>query len=253
MLHRGFRWSALTATFALVLVTAGCGGSKPLNVTPSASTPAPPETPAEQLLGRVAAAKDARYAAAYTLRTKGRPDRTVTVTLAADGGWSFAVPGGAHGGRRDVTLAGTDQGVFQCTGKGCVKIAGAGKPVPRAYDVRVQRPFVDWLDVLADTRAALSVAGDTTFSVPIGDCFSVEPNAAALAPPMDAGIYCFDTDGVLTGAQFGGRSLVISAAAGKPPKTLKLPAPVIAGKALSTAPPPPKPTPIASPSPSKSR
>ncbi len=233
----------------LALAIAGCGGSAPVTAPPSSAGVAP-QTPAEELLARVAAAKDARYAATYTLRAKGKPDRTVTVTLASDGGWLFGVPGGAHGGRQDVTLAATAQGVFQCTSRGCVKIA-AGRKVPAAYDVRVQHPFTDWLDVLADTRAALSVAADTSFSVSSGDCFSVEPNAAALAPPMDAGIYCFDADGVLTGARFGGLSLVISGGAAKPPGTVKLPGPITAGRALGTAPPPPKPSPT--PSPSKSR
>ncbi|MGH3736575.1 MAG: hypothetical protein ACRDT6_13310 [Micromonosporaceae bacterium] len=236
---------------AAALALTGCGGSQPLGVAPSASTAAPPETPAEQLLGRVAAAKDARYVATYTLRRKGQPDRTVTVTLAADGGWRFDVPGGAHGGKRDVTLASDGKGVYQCVPKSCIRLSGAGGRVPAAYDVRVQRPFTDWLDVLADTRAALSVAADTTFSVPAGDCYSVEPNAAALAPPMDPGIYCFDTEGVLTGARFSGRTLVISGAAGKPPATLKLPAPITGGHALSTSPPPP-PSPKPSASPSKS-
>ena len=30
-----------------------------------------------------------------------------------------------------------------------------------------------------------------------GQCFSVEPNSAALAPPVDPGVYCFDEKGTL--------------------------------------------------------
>jgi predicted small lipoprotein YifL len=256
------RLAVLAALSACCVALTGCGGSKPLDAPDSSKAAAPPESAAEQLLGRVAAAKDARYRASYTLRVKGRADRTVGIEFAHDGSWRFDIPGGAHGGARDVSLVSNAHGIYQCAlgaVRSCAKIATPGQRVPPAYDPRLEHPFTDWLDVLSDTREALSVAHDTRLSVPSGDCFSVESNSAAMAPPMDPGIYCFDADGVLTGARFGGRTLVISGAPSKPAKTVKLPGPVTDAKPLPTSPPPPKPSPSksssASPgtSPSKKR
>jgi hypothetical protein len=240
---------------APVFLLGGCGGSKPLD-DPEPSKAVPPQSAAEQLLGRVAAAKDARYRADYTLRVDGRADRTVSVEFAEDGSWRFDIPGGAHGGTRDVALVSTGDGIYQCVlaaASSCSKIATPGQRVPAAYDPRLQHPFTDWLDVLSDTNEALSVDHDTRLSVPSGDCFSVESNSAALDPPMDPGIYCFDADGVLTGARFGGRTLVIAGTPSKSAKTIKLPGPVTDTAPLPTkSPPKPSPSPTASPSPRRS-
>lgn len=250
---------ALACGAALVVVLSGCGGSAPVVAPSEASPKAAPQSPQGRLLARVAAAKDMRYSAPYTLRKNGKKDRTVTVELAEDGTWRIDVPGGARGGTRDVVIAGVKDGVYQCSlgrTRGCVRLAGPGGQVPRAYDPRVQHPFTDWLDVLSDTRAALSVAADSSLSVPRGDCFSVEPNSVALAPPMDSGIYCFDSEGVLTGARFRAGTLVLAGGVEDPPKSIKLPGPVTSGRPIPTSPPPPKPSTSgssASPTPSQSR
>ena len=227
----------------------GCGDSASPTPPPTSAAP-PPESPVEQLHARVAAAQDLRYSASYALSVAGAPQRTVTVTLAKDGSWRVDVPGGAHGGTRDVAIVSTVDGVFQCAlspATGCVKVAAAGKGVPAEYDPRVHHPFTDWLDVLGDPSAALSVVRDTSLSVSRGECFSVESNAAALAPPVEPGIYCFDTAGVLTGARFGGRTLLLAGDHQPPPKTVQLPAPITPGPALSTKAPLPSPTPSPTP------
>jgi hypothetical protein len=233
----------------LVALLGGCG-EPPEPVTLPSEGPAP-RTPAEQLIGLVAAAKDQRYTASYLLRVKGRADRTVSVELARDGSWRVDVPGGAHGGRRAVTLAGTPQGVFQCTADGCVRIARRPSRIPARYDPKVEHPFTDWLDVLSDARAPLSVDNDATLRPPSGECFAVESNAAALTPAMDPGTYCFDADGVLTGARFSGRLLLLVGAPDSPPKSVRLPAPIVAADPLGTS-PPPAPSPSASTSTSRS-
>jgi hypothetical protein len=242
------------ALVAAMLLT-GCGGSTPVTAPSDASPKVAPKSPQGQLLARVAAAQDKRYGATYTLRKKGKKDRTITVELANDGSWLIEVPGGARGGTRDVAIAGNSDGVYQCVLGGrasCVQVAKPGGKVPGAYDPRVQHPFTDWLDVLIDTRAALSVAADSSLPVPRGDCFSVESNSVAMAPPMEAGVYCFDEEGVLTGARFSVGALVLSGGVEKPRTSIKLPGPVTAGRPMPTSPPPPKPSKSASPSPSKS-
>ena len=251
MPHKGVG-TAGTALAALLLT--GCSGSTPITAPSDASPAAAPRSPQGQLLARVAAAQDKRYAAPYTLRKKGKPDRTVTVELAQDGSWLIEGPGGARGGARDVAIAGNADGVYQCvlgSRASCVRVAEPGGKVPGAYDPRVHHPFTDWLDVLIDTKAALSVAGDSTLSVPRGDCYSVEPNSVALAPPREAGVYCFDEEGVLTGARFSAGTLVLSGGIEEPRKSIKLPGPVTAGRPIPTSPPPPKPSKSPSPSPSK--
>jgi hypothetical protein len=61
---------------------------------------------------------------------------------------------------------------------------------------------------------------------------------------MDPGTYCFNAEGVLTGARFSGRTLLLAGAVGAPPKSVTLPGPVVDGQPLSTSPPP---TPSGSP------
>lgn len=230
---------------AVVALLGGCG-EPPQPVALPSEGPAP-QTPAERLIGLVAAAKDKRYAASYLLRVKGRADRTVSVQLARDGGWRVDVPGGAHGGRREVTLAGTAQGVFQCTTDACVRIARRASRIPARYDPKVEHPFTDWLDVLSDARAPLSVEKDPKFKAPGGECFAVESNAAALTPAMDPGTYCFNTEGVLTAARFSGRLLLLVGKPDGPPRSVRLPAPITAAAPLGTS-PPPSPSPSTSPS-----
>jgi hypothetical protein len=209
-----------------------------------------------QLAARAAAAKDRRYAAIYTLASGDRPDRSVVVTRAADGGWRVDIPGGALGGTADVSVARTRDGLFQCAlpsaenpiSPACVRVAGRNGQLRGDVDPQVQHVFVDWLEVLTDRRAAIAVSTARRLDGVRGACYSVESNSVSLTLPLDVGIYCYDADGMLTGARvsFGTLSLV-----GQPapaPPSVSLPGAVVDGEPLPMVAPPQPTLPPASPS-----
>ena len=237
----------------VVLLAAGCSSGPPPAPDGTAQPVATgPLTAQVRLAGLAAAAKDRRFAAGYAFTQAGRPPRTVTVVLAADGTWRVDVPGGALGGQADIAVANERDGLYQCQlgtsavlATGCVRV---GSALSAAVDPRVQHPFTDWLDVLTDRQAALSVAPAPAVGAARGTCFSVEPTAAALVAPIDAGVYCFDTDGTLTAARWALGTLVLSTGVSPAPPTAVLPGPIVPGAPLPTAAPP---SPSASPSPSK--
>src|SRR5882672_8807941 len=157
-----------TVLVGLALIGAGCTGGGPPQLSPS--TPAGPTVPADpwgQLAARVATAQDKRYVAAYTLTSRGRPNRTVTVTVATDGSWLVVVPGGGLGGRVDVAIADTAAGLYQCVlggTPGCVRVANPEGALPARYDPRVEYLFTSWLRVLNDRQQPLAV--DTAAPLP---------------------------------------------------------------------------------------
>ena len=226
---------------------AGCGGGRAPAATPSAEPPPLPPTPAAraELAARAAAAQDLVGVAAYTLATPGRPERTILVVRATDGSWRVDIPGGALGGAADVSLVSTPAGRFHCA----LAIAPeAGRCVPvdelrPEVDPRVQHVFTDWLGVLTDRSAAVAVAAAPAPPGIGGRCFAVQPSAASLVAPLDAGVYCFDQDGTLTGAQLELGELTLAGSPGAAPPTIDLPAPVAGGQPLPTAAPTPPPTP----------
>jgi len=250
------------AVAALLLVTtvtaAGCTGRPPAGpgTSPTASATGDAYQASDawgQLAGRVAAAQDRRYIASYSLTAKGRPAATLTVTIATDGSWQVVVPGGALGGTATVALARTPAGVYQCPLLPAPSCVLAGPGLPTRSDPHFQHIFTDWLDVLRNRQSAISVDNAKAPAGARGQCFSVEPNAAALAAPLDAGIYCFDADGTLTAATIAAGALVLIGAPVPAPPTVTLPGPVVPGALLGTASPPPSPSPSASPSASASK
>jgi hypothetical protein len=247
------------ATVLLALV-AGC----------TSSPPTPTETPTlnakqadrDRLAGVAAAAKDKRYVATYTLSAAGRADRTVTVAVATDGSWVVAIPGGALGGYADIAVFRSASGVFQCAlplpaatraarpdisvTVGCVALP----KLTAGNDPMVQHLFTDWIDAFVNRDTALSVAIAPALPGSQGTCFSVESNSAALAPPVDPGIYCYETDGVLTGARVGFGTLVLAGAVGAAPPSVTMPGSMVNRAPLGlTAPPPPPPSPTGTPGP----
>ena len=221
---------------------------------PAASPTPLPTGPTEaraQLAARAAAAKDRRLVAVYTLSSANRADRTVVVTRATDGSWRVDVPGGALGGTADTSVARTRDGLFQCALSAiddlavpaCVRVAGVNGRLPARFDPRVQHVFTDWLEVLTDRRAALAVSRARQLPGVRGACFSVESNSASLAAPLDVGIYCYATDGTLTGARLGFGTLVLAGTPTPPPPAVTLPGPTVDRAPLPmTSPPPPSPT-----------
>jgi hypothetical protein len=62
-------------------------------------------------------------------------------------------------------------------------------------------------------------------------------------PPVDAGLYCYQADGTLTGAELGFGALRLAGPGGPAPPSAALPGPVVPGEPPPTASPSPPPTP----------
>jgi len=116
----------------------------------------------------------------------------------------------------------------------CVKVAAAGKPVPKKYDPVFEHIFTDWLAVMLDRTAPISVFPASRLAHSTGACYSVESSSASLAPVIGSGIFCFTPDGTLTAAKIGAGTLTISGSAVAAPPTTTLPAPISAGPAAPT-------------------
>lgn len=231
---RAARLVAIPLVVALLALAGGCGGAPPAPPDSTASPSAEPTAPASarsQLAARVATARDERYVAGYTLTGNGRAARTVTVTIAMDGSWLVTITNGALGGTVDVAVAGSASGLYQCalsgTSTGCVRVAAPSGQVPAAADPQFQHVFTDWLGVLTDRQAAISVATAAALPGSRGQCFSIEPSSASLATPVDPGIYCYATDGTLTAAALTMGTLTLSGSPAPAPPTITLPAPVV--------------------------
>lgn len=236
---------------ATVLLVGACGASTEHAAPPDqpADSPAGPSARA-QLTAHAAAAKDLHGIMLYDLVSPDGEQRSVVLVRGADGSWRVDVAGGALGGLADIAVVHTADGLFHCTVAapddellGCVAVPRLTTEV----DPRVQRVFTDWLDVMLNRGAPLAVTMADPLDGAEGDCFAVEPSAAALEPPLDAGIYCYRHDGVLTGARLSMGTLTLAGESEGTVAAVELPAPVIDGDPLPLTSPPP-PSPSASPS-----
>ena len=240
---------ALSSALLAGLVLGGCSGEPP-DPDPGPSVSAR-QADRDALAGLAAAAKDRRYVATYTLTAAKRPDRTVTVALASDGSWVVAVPGGALDGLADVAVFRSRVGLFQCAlgpavgsygerpdlspvSPGCVRVPR----LTERTDPRVHHVFTDWIDPLVDRATALSVTATDRLSGAEGRCFSVESTSAALAPPVDPGIYCYRLDGLLTAARMRFGTLRLTGTVGEAPSSVAMPAPRVDGDPLPIKAPP---------------
>jgi len=183
----------------------------------------------------------------YTFAQPKQPLRSVLVTIATDDTWRVDIQGGALGGAADVSIASRPEGLYQCTLNAsaiCVKVAGSGRKLPAAVDPRAQYPFTTWLDVFVDRQVPLSVLPAAPQPGESGTCFSVDPAVTAIAPPIDAGVFCFAADGTPTAARLPWGTLVMAGQPSPAPPTVVLPGPVSDATPLPTSPPPPpSPTP----------
>ncbi|MDG4773502.1 hypothetical protein [Solwaraspora sp. WMMD792] len=244
--------AALACVAFVTLSLLGCDSTDPVTSpqgtptgeqSPSAPGSAPPAEPRAQLAAAAAAASDLRMTAFYTLQTPGRPDRTVAVTLAEDGGWRVDIPGGAPGsasgtgGTGDVAMAQNADGLFRCALPSaanpvtpyCVRLGDPDAAVEPALDPRLHHLFADWRAVLADRRAPLAVSVTEPLDGVDGTCFSVESTTTSLQPPLDVGIYCYRPDGTLTGARVELGTLLLAGQPGAAPPSITLPGPVTTG------------------------
>ena len=251
--------SALTIV-VLTASAAGCGDGDPVEPAPATSTgtAAPAVDARTALAAHAARAEDRRYAAVDNLDVPGWAQRQVVATTAVDGSWRVDIPAGALGGTADVSIVQIEAGIFQCSlptnapsgSPTCVKVADPGDRLPRRYDPRIQRVFHDWLNVLTDRQAPLSVSAARPLEGVPGSCYAVESISASLKAPLDVGIYCYAEDGLLTGARVEAGELRIAAAPAKPPPSVDLPGPVVAGDPMGMDAPPPPPEPTLEPLPS---
>lgn len=223
---------------AVLTLLAGCGTATVVDEP----EPAPRRASAQAtLIGRVSQALDRTFTAEYEWSEGG----TVTMWAAEDGTWRVDVPGWAHGGEIDVSVAWTTGGFFQCAEEECVKMAGITGQVPERFDPVVQRPFIEWLPLLLDRHLPFAVSQD-------GDCFKLTPNTVVVDTPIPPGEWCLDQSGTivsLTGPDFG--TLTLTGPPGPASATVELPGEIVEGKPLgSKAPKPPEPTGTPTPSPS---
>jgi hypothetical protein len=165
------------------LLAAGCGTVTAVDTPEEAPRRASAQA---TLIGRVSKALDATFTAEYAWSEGG----TVTVWAAEDGTWRVDVPAWALGGTVDVTVAWTTGGFFQCAAEVCVKLAGITGEIPKAYDPKVQLPFVEWLPQLLDRHLPFAVSQE-------GDCFTLTPNTVVLDTPMPPGEWCLDQAGTI--------------------------------------------------------
>lgn len=249
-------FAALTAVIAL----SGCTSTASSQNDPQPSLAPHPTSgehamgstkAASELAGRAAAAKDKHYTAEYKLTRGNKKDAepvTVKVAVATDGTWRIDIPGGAEGGKSDVTLAWNRQGYYQCTDKKestCISIADAADDVPKKYDPVIQHVFTDWLDILLNHNAPLSTA--FTKALPgaaKGTCYSLKRNSVNVAAPLPTSVYCVTADGTITAVRssFGRLELASKLRDASPNTTL--PADTGDDEPLGTSPPPsPKPSP----------
>ncbi|HIW62876.1 MAG TPA: hypothetical protein H9881_10510 [Candidatus Stackebrandtia excrementipullorum] len=244
--------------FTVAALVSACSSTAGDGVQPLPSlTPGPVESSAAttgnaavDLTARAALAKDQRYMAVYEWVKDDEAE--VTVSRAEDGSWRVDVPGGAHGGKKDVSIVWTKLGHFQCElgeRKKCVNVAEPDGRLPAEHDPLVQHPFTDWLDVLLDRRNPFSVtAAEAPESVDDSRCFLIERNSVSVDVPIPQTTYCLRDDGTITwvASSFGSMRLVGDVMPA--PERTKLPGDVVDDKPLPTSPPPTK-----SPSPSPSK
>ncbi len=227
------RVRGLLLTLTAGMVLAAC--SDPPPSTGETGAPNVPDDPRTSLAARAAAAQDLHQVATYRLRTPEKPDRTVTITAAKDGGWRLDVPGQALGGTVDIALVSTGAALYQCAlpDAGCVRVSR----IAASFDPRLQHLFTDWLQVFMDRDAPLAVSVTALAGVQ-GTCFAVDSSAVSVKAPLDAGIFCFADDGTLTGARTAVGTLSLTGTPSAGPTSVTLPGPIKVGQPLPNASPP---------------
>ncbi|MEV6375827.1 hypothetical protein [Micromonospora musae] len=242
------RLSAPLALLALALpaLLVACSADPPPAPPPISAGPVAVDAARDELAALAAAAQDRHLTAHYRFSRGGESDRTIVVTSANDGSWRVDVPGGALGGASDISLAANTEGLFQCAlpsatrpePPSCVRLGDPDDAIPRRLDPRVQHPFTDWLEVLTDRRAPLSVSPAQPLPDAPGACYSVETTSASLNAPLDVGIYCYDRDGTPTAVRTEYGTLTLAGTPGPAPSTVQLAGPIVEGEPLGTAAPP---------------
>lgn len=247
---------AVSVLFTLAAATlTACGGSTVDTAEPSPS-PAPPVTSgrapigtasaAGELAGLAAAAKGREYSAVYEYTRPKREPVEVTVDMAAGDRWSVEVPGGAQGGKADITIARDRDTYLQCVDAKpdvCAPIEVKDEAIPAKIDPVVQHVFTDWLDVFLNRSSPISVARTDRIKGVKGQCFWLERNSVTVSSPVPNGVYCLRTDGIITAVKADFGLLRLDGEPRPAPSKLKLPDTDDEATPLATSPPPkPKPS-----------
>jgi hypothetical protein len=213
----------LTITLAAALT--GCASGSP--VTLPSGSPSPDDTlPLRALLSARAAQASAHFfTGSYSLTTgAGMPAQTVTIARSSLG-YRLDIASGST----TSVLIHTTAGTFQCSlgggMPGCSEVAKRGTSLPIALDPRLQHVFTDWPAKLADPSTAITVSVPSIRPTTQGDCFQIDPVSASMDPAVDSGVYCFASNGTVTGVRLANGTLVLTATS-PPPATLDLPAPI---------------------------
>ncbi|MDQ1486719.1 MAG: hypothetical protein QOJ62_2412 [Actinomycetota bacterium] len=232
------RTALVTLGLLAATATGGCT-SHPKGGSPSPSTLVS-ANPTSELASVAQRARSASYTATYVADSSENPPRTNTIKV-------YRTPTRT---RLDVTEATghvliqvDPTGTYTCNVPAagrttCLRLAGAGQPVPANVDPSGQNLFTTTLDVLAqgaDLTVTSAPPSPQASGLPSVTCYAVIAAAAGGAPP---GTYCFTAEGVIARAQFRSNVLRLTALG---------PAPVDADFTLPAAP-----VPLASSSPSPS-
>lgn len=239
--------------FLLLLLIAGgvtgCGSSPEVPRSAPATGVVPVAAARADLAARAAAARDLATVSFYTLATTPDAERSVLVVRAPDGSWRVDISGGTA----DRSLVSNADGLFSCRLRptperaGCVPL-DALTPETEPW---IHRAFIEWPHVLTDRSAPLAVAAAPALPGVDGDCFSVQPAAASLTPPLDPGTYCYRLDGLLTGAALDRGTLTLTGTGEQVPPSVDLPGPVVPDDPLPAGSPTPTQPPTGSPTPTR--
>jgi hypothetical protein len=188
--------TALVGTLAAAaLVLSACSDDESPNAVPSAEPP-------DQLAALARAGLTASYTATYALEATGTPANSGIVTIRRTPN-AYRVDIVSKGS--DAFLVHNPRGTYSCEQKPgkpatCFTVAGAGKPIPAAFDAGVQKVFNTYLTTFADQASAYDVsivdAQPANGALPEADCFSVLPGTDSPTPQVAAGTYCFSGDGI---------------------------------------------------------
>ena len=201
----GLRVAAVgTAVFAGLT---GCTGSSTPEPSPPQRTSISPSasaatSPADQLQQLAATGASASYHAFYGADQK-RPSSKAKWTV-----WRTE-----HSLRVDVitskstaTLIQTRRATYSCSRahgrKACFRVAKAGKPVPRVFQLLAERLFSTVLVQFAQHASRYAITPATGgAAVGAGSCFVVKVPAGQPAS-VEPATYCFNDNGVLTAVRY---------------------------------------------------
>ena len=225
------RKSVTLALAAAIAVLTACSGESSKS-GPDTTTP-----PAEQLATLGSAGLAASYTATYALQGTGSPPTSGTVTIRRTP-TAYRVDIVSQGS--DAFLVRNERGTYSCEQKPgkaatCFTVAGAGKPIPQAFDAGVQKVFNAYLTGFAEHARTYDVsivdAQPASGALPEGLCFAVIPTSDSPVPQVAAGTYCFSSDGIPVHAVF-------------PSGTLEMRSLSVETPAATFLVPPTKPTPL---------